>query len=160
MDTRISDCEEETIDFEWFSVDRNGEIAYFGAGGRGFLPFSIMRSKENLVRLVEYFSDRLNVNGATAAPPVVPEYAKFFLPDGRDKYVAFYSGMASKGLYSFDCMDDPPRRCGYVLVARPSCPLRVEELPSALRRILEMTRFSGEFRSACEITPTQSNDFT
>ncbi|HMF20132.1 MAG TPA: hypothetical protein VKE98_23190 [Gemmataceae bacterium] len=56
---RISDLEQETLDFDWFGVDPSGAVAHFATGGRGFFPDSVIASKEELMILSDYFKYEL-----------------------------------------------------------------------------------------------------
>jgi hypothetical protein len=140
----ISDLEEETIDLDWFSIDNNGEIGHFASGGQGFLPPSVKSSKSNLTRLAEFFRHSLSTNGAAIESQALLSHVQFNSRAQQARYLEDYSRMASKGLYSFNCIMDFNRPTSYFLVVKPSCPLKVDDLPDEIRQILQ-TRFAGEF---------------
>ena len=140
---RISDLEQETLDLDWFGVDPSGAIAHFATGGKGFLPDSVIASKEELMVLSDYFKHELcasceaqisdNVDSQVRLPDKSRESKEFYLRD--------YRNMAQKGLYSFDFIDrQPVRPTGYFLVARPELPIRIANLPAGIQIILKKTR--------------------
>src|SRR5262249_5104444 len=103
----ITDVEEETQDFDWFSVDDNGEIAHFASGGRGFLPPSVKVSKSNLNRLAAFFRESLSANGIAIEAAGLSSHLHFESEAQRSTYLANYLRMGAKGLYSFDCVIGP-----------------------------------------------------
>jgi hypothetical protein len=144
----ITDIEEETLDLDWFSVDDNGEIAHFASGGRGFLPSSVKVSRTNLARITAYFRRDLDANGSAIESANLSLHTEFNSEAEKARYMADYSRMAAKGLYSFDCVIDHKRPCNYYLVARPSCTLKVNDLPDDIQQIINITSFAGQFRSS------------
>ena len=158
----ITDVEEETLDITWFSVDANGEIACFASGGRGFLPASVKACKDNMIRLVDFFEDALPENGYGIASLNLDSrmqqrrYLADTVEEGRASYLAAYLPMATKGLYAFDCIYLNRRPSGYFLVARPSRPLCVGELPPDIQGIVKLTRFPGRFST---LDTVQEADF-
>ena len=153
----ITDIQEETQDIDWFSVDANGEIAHFASGGRGFLPPSVKASNEDLQYLTSYFRRDLSKNGDGVESLNLSSHMRFQSETQKTTYLADYSQMGAKGLYSFDCIVGPKRPTGYFVVARPSHPLRVEDLPHNVKEVLLKTRFLGTFSSS-EVV--QESEFT
>ncbi|MFX1397807.1 MAG: hypothetical protein ACFFAS_12295 [Promethearchaeota archaeon] len=43
------------IDLDWFCVDQIGHIGHFTSASKGFVPLSVILSKENNERLITYF---------------------------------------------------------------------------------------------------------
>jgi hypothetical protein len=151
----ITDFEEETQDIDWFSVDASGEIAHFASGGRGFLPLTVRASKEDLQYLTSYFRKELARNGDGVESPHLVAHMRFESEEQKAAYLADYSQMGAKGLYSFDCMVGPKRPSGYFLVVEPSRPLRIEGFPSDIRQVLLRTRFLGTFSTSDVVQETE-----
>ncbi len=152
----ITDLEEETLDLDWFSVDVDGEIAHFASGGRGFLPPSVKASRENLNRLIAYFRSILAVNGDAIESPNFSSHKQFQSEAQKSMYLADYSQMGAKGLYSFDYVVVSKRPSGYFVVARPSHPLNVEILPHNIQEIIKKTCFFGAFS---RLNMVEENEF-
>lgn len=152
----ITDIEEETQDIDWFSVDANGEIAHFATGGRGFLPPSVKASRANLNHLATYFREHLTANGDGIESPNLSSHMQFTSEAQKATYLADYSRMGAKGLYSFDCVVGPKRPSSYFLAVKPSHPLTVDDLPDDIRQLLNVTRFDGKF---CSSDMAQANEF-
>jgi hypothetical protein len=149
----ITDLEEETRDIDWFSVDSKGEIAHFTSGGQGFLPPSVKASNENLQRVTMFFRQLLP-NGDAVESSNLSSHIYFDLEAQKSRYLEAFSGMAEKGLFSFDCvMDAPERPSSYFMVAKPSHPVNIGDLPEDIRNILGQTYFSGEFSNEDMIIP-------
>ncbi len=153
----ITDIEEETQDIDWFGADLNGEIAHFTSGGRGFLPPSVKACKEDLNLAYAYFRHELAANGYGIQSSNLLLHMKFQSVEQKATYLADYLRMASKGLYSFDCVITGKRPSGYFVVASPARPLSVNELPNEIQKIVVRTRFSDNSRRS-EVV--QTNAFT
>jgi len=152
----ISDIEEETLDLDWFGVDIDGKIAHFASGGRGFLPSSVKSSKDALDRLTEFFRHSLLAHGTGIESPNLSSHVQFESESYKSRFLTDYARMASKGLYSFDCIVSSQRPTGYFKVIAPSRPLTVDDIPSDIQQSIAMTRFPRTFASADVI---QAMDF-
>jgi hypothetical protein len=73
----------------------------------------------------------------------------------KTTYLADYSRMGAKGLFSLDCVIGPKRPSNYFMVVTPSCPLKVNDLPNEIRQILNMTRYEGKF---CSVEMIKENE--
>jgi|SRR6516164_7834135 hypothetical protein len=144
MPTMISGLEEETLDLDWFAVDGQGEIGHFATGGKGFLPPSVKASKENQSKLNAFFR-KLTKNGEAIESPILASHVQFQTEAEANRYLEDYSYMAGRGLYSFDCFIARRRPTSYFLVARPSDPLTLEDLPKDIREVVRLTQFRGSF---------------
>lgn len=142
----ITDLEEETEDLDWFAIDRNGDIAHFASGGRGFLPPAVMSSEDDLRSLTSFFRFQLAENSDAVESPNLLSYVRLDSHAQRETYLADNITMARKGLYSFDCIIGPSRPAGYFIVARPTVPLNLRVLPPGMRSLLLKTIFNGTFR--------------
>jgi hypothetical protein len=143
----ILDVEEETQDLDWFGVDDTGGIAHFASGGRGFLPPSVKASRLNLTRLTAFFRQHLSANGVGIESTSLSSHLQFTSEVQKAIYLADYSRMGAKGLYSFDCVVGPKRPSSYFVVIKPSRPLKVDDLPDDIRQILNITHYAGTFRT-------------
>lgn len=119
------------IDYAWLACDADGQVARFTNAGEGPIPLVVLAVRE--------LADRAEV--LTRGLPFVgkPEM-RVSLPDPTD-----FRRTARRGLYGYDWRDTA-RTAGhsgcYEIVSRPTRPVRVEELPSDLRRLAELVRFS------------------
>jgi hypothetical protein len=135
-------------------MDHDGEVAHFASGGRGFLPSSVKASRENLARLTDFFRESLLANGESIISPNLSSHVQFKSEEERMRFLADYSKMAAKGLYSFDCEILPFRPTNYYLVAKPSHPLKEEKLPDEFRELLRLIRISKKLSKLDEVQPT------
>jgi hypothetical protein len=147
MNTMISDIEEEILDIDWYCVDACGEIAHFASAGQGFLPKSVKASKERLERLSMYFRQTLSVNGDSIVSHNLCSHVRFQSDAQKATYLAFFSQLATKGLYSFACVLAPTRPTSYFQVARPSQPIKTNQLPNEIQQMLMGTCFQTVFSS-------------
>ena len=152
----ITDIEQETQDIDWFSVDANGEIAHFATGGRGFLPLSVKASRLIVNRLATYFRETLPANGYGIESLNLNSHTQFTSEVQKRAYLADFSRMGAKGLYSFDCVVCSKRPSSYFMVIRPSHPLTVNELPTDIRQLLYVTRLNGK---CCGLDMVRAEDF-
>jgi len=144
----ISSSEQDSTDFDWFCADESGEVGHFTTAGFKRLPGSVSSSSENLVRLKHYFE----TNAPSRCGYVVDRK-----PDQTERYLRSFVAMASRGLYSYDIETYLEPGICYFRVATPLVPLRVDDLPDPIRRIVEMTllrnkQFSHSSKIAYEET--------
>lgn len=112
---------------------------------------------EDLITLKTFFQKEAGCNGKAIVTPDLEERVKVHFLLGIDYFIKSYSEMAEKGLFSFDYITGSQRPTGYFLVAKPTCPLGVKELPSDIRNIIESTRLVVHLSEATEIN---ENDVT
>jgi hypothetical protein len=151
----ISDVEEETPDLEWFAIDTGGAVGCFTTGGRGFLPPEVKGCREDVASLANYFRNA-EANGAGRVAASVGEHV--MKSSDQNTYLGDFLAMASKGIYSFDCLMERIRPSPYFLVAIPSRPINVSELPLHLQTCLMKNRLRIPFCAATVITPSDFED--
>lgn len=149
----ISDIDEQTIDIDWYRVDSEGYIANFSTGGGcGFLPKSIKLSDRYLDFLPTFFKKATPVqgNGVVSARLMSHHIQPFCSEERKDLFFESYLDAASKGLYAYHFKGNGSgdEVFGYYTVASPSMPMHVSEVPPDIQKVLERTRFHGEFRTA------------
>lgn len=105
------------IEFDWFAIDRDGNVALFATAGEGFVPQSVVKYHENH----SSFSDSL--------------------PAPRTGTSEVWNDYATLGFYVFDwALPGGP----YEMCASPSVPL-TDELKSEILAVPELPRFNGTF---------------
>ncbi|WP_439699123.1 hypothetical protein ACFGVS_14380 [Mucilaginibacter sp. AW1-7] len=139
----ISDTEQMGYDFDWFFT--NGEHIGHVASGGGPLPASVAMSAENLAKLWDYFSGLFYRCAVNVNPELKTIENLKTNPDVTDPSISSFTGMASRGLFSFDKttvnnFNNPY----YHLVASPVEPSTIAELPAEIRDILSATKYDGE----------------
>lgn len=115
------------VEFDWFGVDRSGNVAQFLAAGDSAVPDSALQSEEYLEALHVYI-DTLPASEAPNAPA-----------GGFDLHLTHPQ---QRGLYVYDWTGQPGH---YRLVAVPQKPLKAAELPAELAPYLETLRLDVEF---------------
>ena len=137
----------ETLDIDWFAVDKMGNIAHFASGG-GKLPNSIgTRKKENQM-LASIFIDMPKVSAVTTSKIVVQQKLYGKTEKEQQRYLATFAKMSEKGLVSYDKrilgdFDDTE----YLQVTIPKMILNVSSLPSYIQTLL-VTIYRGDFLSS------------
>lgn len=145
---RITETELCTLDIEWYGVDRRGNIAVFCSGGAANVPEFVCESMERVDMLIDFF-DKF---------PRKSECMILFEPSKKNplpRQVA--ESFAGKGLFYYDS-DDMMGKAKNVAVcqkyytqnAYPLSPLKLDELPRAIREILEKQRLDVEDFSRAE----------
>jgi len=122
----------------------------FVASAGGKLPESVSKSKENIETFALYFRglpQRCTVIVNPNLHRIIPTRTI------DDRYLSDFVKMAHKGLYSFDktilnSFLDP----NYHLVAKPSRPLKISDLPPEVVKILMETRYKGNIGDILDIT--------
>lgn len=140
---RTEDVEIE--DLMWFGIDESGEIAHFTSGVYGPVPRSVCRSREHLSVITDYFEDELKESTIGIPSKTFLDFVN--LIDNNDetirKYLAPSLRMSSKGLYSYDSFDAHPYEGKYFRVSVPRIPLKIDNLPSNISKILMATLIKG-----------------
>lgn len=116
-------------DVEWYALDDCGHMGMFTSGGQGPIPRAVFRDVNTHMALAEWF---LNL------PPRGGHELLIRYPDVTD-----YTQAADRGVFAFDYVSDRPTANGYRLVAYPTHPLGIEELPDWVRDCLEDIRIVG-----------------
>jgi hypothetical protein len=148
----VSDLEQETQDLDWFALDEEGTIGHFATGGSGKLPRSVAASRDNMNMLTEFFRTHFANFTTPIINPKLGLHVSLKDEDAKEKYLQDYLNMASRGLYSYDCLLTGKKPTGYFLVAQPTTPLQLTLLPREIRSLLEMTVLQASFRKSDEIT--------
>ncbi|WP_438426241.1 hypothetical protein [Aquimarina macrocephali] len=140
---RFSLIEQETNDIDWFFVDMNNEIGFVASGG-GRLPNSIADNKYNLS---SYFRNLSNISDYKLNNDLL----KIGETETLKQYFDFIL-LAKKGLYCFDKIDlnnfDDTR---YNLIVKPVRGLKVDEIPSNILKILNITKLKLELNKIKEL---------
>lgn len=136
---RIDEIDQEDADIDWFATDSRGHILHFASGG-GILPESVAASEEALLELHQYFLSRPETSTAERVAVEVSA-------NGGGNYRNF-AHYARRGLFSFGktLLNERADR-HYHLIARPSQPLTVAELPEHLAELLSRTKLQGSVAS-------------
>jgi hypothetical protein len=147
---QISDLDQEIYDFEWFALDKEGLVGHFATGGCGAMPTSVASSRENLRKVTDFFRNMCSAKSSTQVSQELDEHVDLKnSAAAREVYLRSYVEMASRGLFSYDCMRSPKRPTGYFLVAKPLTPLQVSSLPHEISEILGIAIFEDvSFREA------------
>jgi hypothetical protein len=118
---------QETMDIDWFMVDRDGYIAHLASGGN-VLPKSVAISVEDNEALLNFFLSQKDISEV--------QMKKMYSHNASS-----FIRMAKKGLFSFDRLKPSDCNCTtYRKVVLPLVPLRIETLPSEIVDILSRTR--------------------
>lgn len=119
------------IDAAWLAADSQGKVAAFTTAGCGPIPLSAMRSLGDEKGVCDWHINRLPRRGASENLGDVSNSSSFV-------------EMADRGFYVFDfaAFGEVEEFLGtYVLVARPSAPILLSQLPSALNTFCAATAF-------------------
>jgi hypothetical protein len=126
----VTPLDVEGFDVGWIATDAIGHIALFTTAGRGPIPDSALPSTEDCEEWVLSLSEVSDVNSVTSM-------------SGANAFVAF----AKRGLFAYDWSDVHRAASqalnGYELQYRPLSPLTLDDLPTPLRPLAELTRLSG-----------------
>ncbi len=136
----ISKSEQKEMDFDWFGVDADGHVGHFTTAGFKYLPASVCESAEDLKLVTDYFTDEAPTrDGHKVDDDLVREVKEWKGEEHESKYLASFVSMADKGLYSYDIETYVRPGLAYFRVAIPLAPLKVNELPDDVRRIVQRT---------------------
>jgi hypothetical protein len=150
----ISEADQEVYDYDWFAVDKEGNVGHFATGGSGTLPRVVTASREDLQFIADFFNALAPSTEATLAPRARKaaedmDWRKGWTGPPMDAEAAAahcfrdFMRMADRGLYSFDhsyALDHRAvrtRPCPlYYRIAIPIKPLHVADLPVDVQMIL------------------------
>lgn len=121
----------------WFACDKRGAIAWFESGGYAPIPESVLvsdRDRREAVQLVEQLK---------------PFTSSICRSDLSTKYLA---SLSTRGLYTYEVVDDPARSAPYECATTPTVPIHLDQLPVNLRRIIARTKLPCLF-SECQQLP-------
>lgn len=138
---RITKIDLQCEDIMWFGVDNKNHIFECTSAGRGNVPEFVCRSKENVEKLLEYFTTKLNEY--TQANLLV-EYVdtNYLLKDCIQ--------LSRKGIYCFDIHKQNEKQ--YINICEPVIPLSYDILPREVKEILKHNRVNVDVMSQKVIT--------
>jgi hypothetical protein len=154
--TEITTVDEVTRDWDWFAVDTSGAVGHFTTAGMRKLPSSVKADNEAALRLIEYF-DQEAPKRFDYVVQVQAEIDAGALKDIRDHnwYLRSFAAMASAGLFSYDTHTEG-RMTDYFLVAYPKSPIRVDQLPSEVRDLVQRTKSTCLFSKSLHISEAET----
>ena len=117
-------------DVMWYGVDRQGRVGMFTSGGPGPIPRVVFRDLDAYNTLDRH----LRGLPAVGKPVLLIRY----------KPTTDWQRAAERGLYAFNYEYDRGRPDGYRLVARPSAPLSLTDLPEWAQAQLSEACLRGE----------------
>jgi hypothetical protein len=154
----ISKVDQETLDLDWFAVDRYGNLAHFATGGQGAIPRHEALSVDGLIHTSQLV--KLSLFPITI-PQVSPSLERRLgTMDGekKERYLHSFMEFTKRGLFSFDYIHGVGRPQGYSIVARPAKPAHLADCPDNLQSLLQQIVFerlsfaSAEKLDAAEVT--------
>jgi hypothetical protein len=138
--TIIAPDDEFTRDWDWFAVDPAGCIGHFTTAGMRPLPASVKLDKEAASQLIDYFFTSACKSIPYSVRPDAERDCGGWRDDAaRSWYLKDFTLMASTGLFSYNA-NVSGSKDHYFLVAIPSEPLRVEQLPEPVRDLVSRTK--------------------
>ena len=134
-------------DFEWFAVDRLGQVASLTSAGFGAIPLAVFRDKAAYFAAAQYFESLPVRCGHTLHAPVPKRswcsWSGHVFPDW-----SCFTHTAERGLFSYDWNAVAGQYVPghpYELMASPDRPLLFAELPKVVQEWLVPIRFESEF---------------
>jgi hypothetical protein len=146
---RITQLDEEICDLEWFAVDKHGAIGFFTTGGFGILPESIRASKEDTEVVRDFF---WNIQPKCTSAHISERARDIFEwknEDQQNTHMQSYLDMSCRGVFSYQAVATSTRPNAYHRVAVPQAPIRIYDLPEAIRTILARTVFESVSFGEC-----------
>lgn len=145
--THFTKTEQAVTDFEWFAVDKNECIGVFTTGGDIDLPLNIAAEKETYEKILTYFENLEKKHHYEFSPELETHLSQIRIAS-FDRFVSFYGGMSSRGLYSFSNYPPNLKTGSYFLVTTPTHQLKFGDLPGEIRTNLEKQRlFASDFET-------------
>jgi hypothetical protein len=145
----ISEEEQSYTDFDWFCVDKSGNIGHFASAGFKSLPRSVICSAEDLALLKIFFKGLPAMSsGHFLDSNLEPEKR-------TERQTRSFVDMADRGLFSFDIESYLRLGVPYFRVALPIAPLRLEALPVRIREILCRTVLNDRLLLDSPLIPYQ-----
>ncbi|PIT45898.1 hypothetical protein [Snodgrassella alvi] len=126
-------------DLDWYAVFNNNYLAHFTSGGTCAVPKKIRKSKINYDKLFDYFDNLDNHCKVDIIKSNLPDFTEpgaFLsrnLEERKKDYLHSFVGAATKGLFSYNIDFETNT---YFLVAKPTTPLTLLELPMDVRHII------------------------
>ena len=143
---QISTSEEFTKDWDWFAVDPTGSIGHFTSAGIRVLPKGVRGNTDAVAGLTNYFLLALSRECAF----LVTKFAETRIPrpndsESRTRFLASFTAMASKGIFSYNSDMIRGQNSGYYLVAKPLDEQKLTDFPPSIGALLERTRADLNF---------------
>jgi hypothetical protein len=156
--TAISVDEQHDRDWDWYAVDHAGMIGHFTTAGIRALPKTVQCDRDATLSLIHYF----DVEAPKSSPYVVragveTDAGGWKTNSDREQHLSSFVGMAAAGLFSYDTFTYGPDK--YYLVALPSKPLHIDELPQEVSRLLARTRSTLQFQETIYIAEVDTLDW-
>ena len=132
-----------TSDFEWYAVDRKGQLAFLTSAGFGPIPMLVFRSKEVYYQAASYFQ---------SLPVRCGHVLLASGPYDRSSWINF----AERGLYGYDWSAPAGQYVSgypYKIMASPKNPLTLPDLPADVQSWVALIHFDLEFNETEEIFP-------
>lgn len=135
------------LDLDWFALDSMGHVGHFASNGTDLVPLAVIQRKKENELLGDYFYSLPHSKGAFSTPSSDSNgWRQLLSKDNEVRYIAGFAEWAERGLFSYDCKRDKGDVFGpYFLIAVPSSPLSVGDLPHHIRRYVSVTRFPFAF---------------
>lgn len=141
----ITEEEQIALDIDWFFTD--GEQIGFVASGGGLLPATIAKSPENIEVLTSYFWSLPARCNAILNPNLANK-----IKDINEGYLSAFVPLSEKGLYTFDkTFLNRPFDTSYHLVAKPTTPLTLDDLPFRIKNIIIETKLNSSIEADFDI---------
>ena len=129
-----ADWDPSSYDLVWLAVDAANQVAAFVTAGPGPIPLNIL-DPDLLDDVEERILD-------------LPVVSRVRIPSGSDDGLGSFVALAQRGIFVYDWTDVHGTRVedlhAYELVAAPTDPITVANLPHALTRIAAANQLSGE----------------
>lgn len=132
-----------TSDFEWYAVDRKGQLAFLTSAGFGAIPMLVFRNKQAYYLAADYFRS-------------LPVRCGHVLTASGPYNWSSWIKAAERGLYGYDWNVPAGQYVPgypYKIMASPKNPLTLPELPADAQDWVSLIHFDVEFDAAEEVSP-------
>lgn len=139
--TKKTRDEVQGYEYDWLACDQHGQVALLSTAGGGYAPQSLLTDSDAYDEAIDSILELPSRTVAKLAPEVGEG-----LPNTWRK-------AAERGLYAFDA---DPNGGAYRLVAIPTEPLLLAQLPSNIRGVVRQVSFELlGFDAVSELTDSQ-----
>jgi hypothetical protein len=151
--TEINTSEELAQDWDWYACDQEGHVGHFTTAGLRTLPRAVKKDREGTEHLTQYFfNEAQDRGGYSVRPGAEADAGGWQQPGSRERFLKSFVEMARKGAFSYNTEMVHGRGAKYYLVAKPERPLRIADLPPAIREMVSRVRMPISF-AATEYIP-------
>lgn len=126
-------------DYNIFLIDNQNRIALLCHDGFRLLPPTIVKSKENLEKVDNYFNLHKKI-GSYRTCPDLKDHLDIKTISSYEKYLSYFGEFSSKGIYTYDTYDFSYTNRPYFRVTIPENKLILSDLPEDIISILEPLR--------------------